>query len=78
MADEDKRIVYQESNGIASIVVPAPEFLASGGTMDDLLKKCFHEDCKDSADSVEIDTGPSDRTFSNAWITKQGKSRDVG
>lgn len=77
MADEDKRIVYQESNGIASIVVPAPEFLASGGTMDDLLKKCVPEDCKDSADIVEIDTVPSDRTFRNAWVTEQGKSVEV-
>ena len=73
----DKRIVYQESNGIASIVVPSPEFLASGGTMDDILKKSVPEDYKDSADIVEVDTVPSDRTFRNAWVTEQGKSVEI-
>ena len=73
----DKRIVYQESNGIASIVVPSPEFLASGGTMDDLLIKSVPENCRDSANVVEVDTVPSDRTFRNAWVTEQGKSVEV-
>ena len=73
----DKRIVYQGENGIASVVIPTPKFLASGGTMDDLLKKCVPKDCRDSADVVEVDTVPSDRTFRNAWVTEQGKSVQV-
>jgi len=73
----DKRIVYQGENGIACVVIPTPEFLASGGTMDDILKKSVPENCKDSANVVEVDTVPSDRTFRNAWVTEKGKSVEV-
>ena len=73
----DKRIVYQGENGIACVVIPTPKFLASGGTIDDLLIKCVPENCRDSADIVDVDTVESDRTFRNAWVTEQGKSVEV-
>ena len=73
----DKRIVYQGDEGRAVVVIPAPKFLASGGTMDDVLKKSVPENCKDSANVVDVDTVPSDRTFRNAWVTEQGKSVEI-
>jgi len=73
----DKRIVYQGEDGIAKVVIPAPKFLASGGTIDDLLIKCVPENCRDSADIVDVDTILSDRTFRNSWVTSKGKSVEV-
>ena len=73
----DKRIVYQAENGIAVVVIPDPNFLAQGNTIDDVLIKCVPENCRDSANVVEVDTVPSDRTFRNAWVTEQGKSVEV-
>ena len=73
----DKRIVYQGEDGIAKVVIPAPKFLASGGTIDDLLIKSVPENCRDSADIVDVDTVESDRTFRNAWVTEKGKSTEV-
>jgi hypothetical protein len=73
----EKRIVYQGEDGIAKVVVPAPKFLASGGTIDDLLIKSVPENCKDSADIVDVDTVESDRTFRNAWVTEKGKSVEI-
>jgi hypothetical protein len=75
MADE--RIVYQGEDGIAKIVIPAPEFLANGGTINDLLIKSVPENCRDSADIVDVDAVESDRTFRNAWVTSKGKSTEV-
>ena len=69
-----KRIVYQGENGETCVVIPAPQY---SGTMDDLLKKVVPENCRDSANIVEVDTVPSDRTFRNAWVTEQGKSVEV-
>jgi len=77
MADKDKRIVYQGENGRAVVVIPDPNFLAKGKTLDDVLIKCVPENCRDSANVVEIDTVPSDRTFRNAWVTEQGKSVEI-
>ena len=70
----DKRIVYQGEDGIARIVVPTKEYK---GTIEDLLKKVVPEDCLDSADIVEADTIPNDRTFRNAWTTSKGKSAEI-
>ena len=73
----DKRIVYQGEDGIAKIVVPSLEYLAKGNTLNDVLIKCVPENCRDSADIVEVDTVESDRTFRNAWVTEKGKSTEV-
>jgi hypothetical protein len=73
----DKRIVYQGEDGVACVVIPDPNFLAKGNTLDDVLKKSVPENCRDSADIVEVDTVPSDRTFRNAWVTSSGESVSV-
>ena len=73
----DKRIVYQGEDGIAKVVVPAPKFLAEGNTLDDVLKKSVPENCRDSANIVDVDTVESDRTFRNAWVTSSGESVSV-
>ena len=70
----DKRIVYQSDEGIAAVVIPAPDY---SGTMEDLLERVVPENCKDSADIVDVDTVESDRTFRGAWITSKGKSTEV-
>ena len=70
----NKRIVYLAEDGVAAVVVPAPKY---SGTMEDLLKKVVPEDCLDSADIVEADTIPNDRTFRNSWVTEQGKSVEI-
>jgi len=70
----NKRIVYQSDEGIAAVVIPAPDY---SGTMEDLLERVVPENCKDSADIVDVDTVESDRTFRNAWVTEQGKSVEV-
>ena len=70
----DKRIVYQGEDGIAKIVIPTQEYK---GTMEDLIKEVVPEDCLDSADIVEADTIPNDRTFRNAWTTSKGKSAEI-
>ena len=70
----NKRIVYQGEDGIAKIVSPTQVYK---GTMEDLLKEVVPEDCLDSADIVEADTIPNDRTFRNAWTTSKGKSAEI-
>ena len=70
----NKRIVFQSDEGIAAVVIVAPDY---DGTMEDLLKRVVPANCQDSADIVEIDTVPSDRTFRNAWVTAKGKSVEV-
>ena len=77
MTDKDKRIVYLAEDGVAAVVAPSPKYLAKGNTIDDLLIKAVPENCRDSANVVEVDTVPSDRTFRNAWVTEQGKSVEV-
>jgi len=67
-------IVYQSKEGIASVVNPAPTY---SGTMEELLKDTVPDDCKDTADIVDVDTILSDRTFRNAWVTEKGKSTEV-
>jgi len=70
----NKRIVYQGDEGIAAVVIPAPDY---SGTMEDLLERVVPENCKDSADIVDVDTVENDRTFRNAWVTEKGKSTEV-
>ncbi len=73
-------IVYQSKEGIASVVNPAPTY---SGTMEELLKDTVPDDCKDTADIVNVDTLPMDkdgnvcRVFRNAWDTEKGKSAEV-
>ena len=77
---EKQVIVYQGKEGIACVVNPAPTY---SGTMEELLKDTVPDDCKDSADIVDVDTLPMDkdgnvcRVFRNAWDTEKGKSAEV-
>tara|TARA_R100001594_G_scaffold6389_1_gene18203 strand:+ start:3104 stop:3583 length:480 start_codon:yes stop_codon:yes gene_type:complete len=77
MADKDKRIVYQGENGRAIVVVPDPNFLENGGTLNDVLIKCVPVSGRDTADIVDKSEVLSDRTFRNAWETSKGKSTEV-
>ena len=70
----NKRIVYQSDEGIAAVVIAAPDY---SGKMEDLLKRVVPENCQDSADIVDVDTVESDRTFRNAWVTSSGESVSV-
>ena len=77
MADKDKRIVYQGENGIAVVVIPDPNFLAKGNTLNDVLIKCVPASGRDTADIIDVSEILSDRTFRNAWVTEKGKSTEV-
>ena len=77
MADKDKRIVYQGDDGRAVVVIPAPNFLAEGGTLNDVMNKCVPISGKSTADIVDKSEILSDRTFRNAWVTEKGKSTEV-
>ena len=70
----NKIIVYQGEDGVAKVIHPMSDY---SGTMDDLLEKVVPENCRDSANVVDVDTVPSDRTFRNAWVTEQGKSVEI-
>lgn len=56
------RIVYENENGVASIVIPSPEFK---GTMEELASKVVPQ----GVDYEIVNTSdiPTDRTFRNAW-----------
>ena len=70
----NKIIVYRGEDGVAKVIHPMSDY---SGTMNELLKKVVPENCQDSADIVEVDTIPNDRTFRNSWVTEQGKSVEV-
>ena len=77
---EKQVIVYQSKEGTACVVNPAPTY---SGTMEELLNDTVPDDCKDTADIVNVDTLPMDkdgnvcRVFRNAWDTEKGKSAEV-
>lgn len=72
----DKRIVYTGDNGVAAVVVPTNEYLANGGTIEDLMEKAVPEGVTD-ASIEDADSIPSDRTFRNAWTTSENSSVTV-
>ena len=59
------RIAYTQEDGTVAIVTPAPEFIAQGGTVEQLARKSIplgtHFEEMDVADV------PKDRYFRNAW-----------
>ena len=61
----DKRIIYTTDEGTVSVVVPSPEW---AGTMEELRDKVVPEANKVSAEIVDVNEVPSDRTFRNAWV----------
>ena len=72
----DKRIVYTGDNGVAAVVVPTNEYLANGGTIEDLMEKAVPEGVTD-ASIEDADSIPSDRSFRNAWTTSDNSSVTV-
>jgi hypothetical protein len=72
----DKRIVYTGDNGVAAVVIPTPEYLANGGTIEALMEKSVPEGVTD-ASIEDVDSIPSDRSFRNAWTTSDNSSVTV-
>jgi hypothetical protein len=72
----DKRIVYTGDNGVAAVVIPTPEYLANGGTIEALMEKSVPEGVTDASIHNE-DTIPSNRSFRNAWTTTKSYSVTV-
>lgn len=57
-----KRIIYKNSDGSVSVVIPAPSW---GGTMEELAIKDVPSGVPYKI--VDVSEIPSDRTFRNAW-----------
>jgi hypothetical protein len=60
----NQRIIYQNSSGGVSVVIPAPEFMETH-SIDDLVKCTVPTGAKYKI--VSVDNIPSDRTFRGAW-----------
>jgi hypothetical protein len=58
----DKRIIFENSEGGISIVVPAPD---SGLTLQEVIERAVPYGA--SYKIVDVSQIPSDRTFRNAW-----------
>lgn len=56
------RIIYQNSEGGCSVVVPAPD---SGLTIEEVIAKCVPAGTPHKV--VPVNEVPSDRTYRNAW-----------
>ena len=64
------RIIYEQSNGILGVLIPAPKFLETlSGTEEEKLIHIANKDLPTGTkyEIVTDDTPPSDRTFRNAW-----------
>jgi hypothetical protein len=64
------RLIFEGKNGVASVYIPAPKFLAKlSGTLEEKLIHCANKDLPTGTkyeiipDSVDL----SDRTFRDAW-----------
>jgi hypothetical protein len=61
----NKRIIYPSSDGGVCILIPAPEWLDAGNTMEDLAAKDVPPNTPYKI--VDVADIPTDRTFRNAW-----------
>ena len=64
------RIIYEQSNGILGVLIPAPKFLETlSGTEEEKLIHIANKDLPTGTkyEIVADDAPPSDRTFRNAW-----------
>jgi hypothetical protein len=60
------RIAYTKEDGTVAIVIPTPEFIAKGGTLEQLISKCVPGDVVSEVyDAEDI---PKDRYFRDAWV----------
>mgnify|MGYP003657878984 CR=1 FL=1 len=60
-----QRIIYKNDEGGVSVIVPAPNILAEGATIDGVAKRAVPTGKKYKI--VDTSTISSDRTFRNAW-----------
>ncbi len=60
------RIIYQNNEGRCSVVIPAPEALASGMDMEAIAQKCVPAGTPYKI--VDDSVVPSDQTYRNAWV----------
>jgi hypothetical protein len=60
----NQRIIYQNDEGGVSIVIPAPEYMATH-TIEELITKSVP--AGKPYKIVDVSEIPSDRTFRNAW-----------
>ena len=68
-----KRIIYKNSDGTISIVVPAPEALETM-TVEQIAKKDVPTGKKYNI--VDVSEVSSDRTFRNAWEINESELTD--
>jgi len=71
------RIIYEQSNGILGVLIPAPKFLETlSGTEEEKLIHIANKDLPTGTkyEIVTDDTPPSDRTFRNAWEYETGSN----
>jgi hypothetical protein len=67
------RVIYKNSNGTVSILVPTPEILKTK-TVDEVAKKDIPKGLKYKI--VEDSEISSDRTFRNAWTIDESELTD--
>tara|TARA_Y100000004_G_C8707355_1_gene324378 strand:+ start:327 stop:608 length:282 start_codon:yes stop_codon:yes gene_type:complete len=71
------RIIYEQTNGILGVLIPAPKFLETlSGTEEEKLIHIANKDLPTGTkyEIVTDDTPPSDRTFRNAWEYETGSN----
>ena len=68
MADQTKKIIFRNSNGILAQLIPTPKFLATlEGTDEEKLIYVANKDLPTGTPYEITDEDLSDRTFRNAW-----------
>lgn len=69
----DKRIIYKKTDGVISIIIPAPEALESM-TIEQIAQKDVPTGLKYKI--VDISEISSDRTFRDAWTIEDAELID--
>tara|TARA_R100000234_G_C4876154_1_gene125358 strand:+ start:300 stop:527 length:228 start_codon:yes stop_codon:yes gene_type:complete len=71
MANQDKRIIYKESDGSVSVIVPADK---TTRTVEEIAAKDVPTNLKYKiVDKTDV---PSDRSFRNAWTVDDSDLTD--
>ena len=71
MADQTKRILYKQDNGIVAIVIPAKN---SKFTVEEIAAKDVPTGYKYKI--VDVGDVPTDRSFRNAWTVDEANLTD--
>lgn len=67
----NQRIAYTQDDGTLAIIIPAPEFIAKGSTLERLLERSVPVDAH--FDVLHAEDIPQDRYFRKAWCCNQGR-----